>query len=775
MEELLELIARERQTGCRDGAVFGGFGAYLNQWARDRQQADLAALGDSYARTPLEEREELLDKIKTRLLLLPPEEEQKAEPSVPPRSAAVEKSKGPAAPPPVLSMPITTLPGCGSRRADLFARLGLHTLGDLLLYLPRDYRDRRTITPIAQAAIGSQVTLCGRVVGTEIVPTRGRVTILRCYLQDDSGMLPILWFNQNFLQKKLEPGTALRVYGTVERRFRKLELTVQDYQFLNEEQTGPAILPVYAATDGLSQKLLRSAVAGAYQRCSAYIEDLLPSRLREKRLLMERVQAIRILHFPENFGELEFARRTLAYEELLTLELALADQSCPPLQVDRPADRDGADNETILRQFSRELPFPLTQAQQRVIGEIYQDMSAPQAMSRLVQGDVGSGKTIVAAAAIYKCFRSQRQAALMAPTEILAGQHYQTLLPLLTKLGLTVSLLTGSTKNVERKAQISQLEAGVLDCVIGTHALIQEDVAFQNLGLAITDEQHRFGVAQRARLRRDASVDMLVMTATPIPRTLAMTLYADLNLSIIDQLPPGRKPVRTYAVDYSYEERVHRFMEKELAQGRQAFVVCPLVEESEKMDLDSAVRLYEHLQTQVFPNRRLALLHGKMKQADKEAVMQSFYQGHTDILVATTVVEVGVNVPNATIMVIRDAERFGLAQLHQLRGRIGRGVSQSYCILLHNAKTPVARERMRIISSTNDGFALAEADLQQRGPGEIFGKRQHGLPELRIADLSRDGDLLEQAKRDANAIRAGQIESTPALEEAVRQLTAWMV
>lgn len=770
MDELLELVVRERQNGYRDSAVFGGFGAYLSQWADRRQQVELVRLGENYAQTPLEGRGALLDQIETILGTLQPESNAPVQPD----PVVLEKAK-PAAEAPALAMPIQTLPGCGAKRADLFARLGLHTLGDLLLYLPRDYRDRRTVTPIAQAAIGSQVTVCGRVVGTEIVPTRGRVAILKCYLQDDTGILPVLWFNQNFLQKKLEPGTALRVYGTVEKRFRKLELTVQDYQFLNEEQPGPAILPVYAATDGLSQKLLRSAVAGAYQRCSAYIEDVLPARLREKRLLMERVQAIRILHFPENFGELEFARRTLAYEELLTLELALADQSCPRKRIDRPEDREGADNETILNQFVQALPFSLTQAQQRVIGDIYRDMSAPQAMSRLIQGDVGSGKTVVAAAAIYKCFRSRRQAALMAPTEILASQHYQSLLPLLTKLGLTVSLLTGSTKNVERKAQLSQLETGVLDCIIGTHALIQENVVFQDLGLAITDEQHRFGVAQRARLRRDTSVDMLVMTATPIPRTLAMTLYADLDLSVIDQLPPGRKPVYTYAVDYSYEDRIHRFIEKELCLGRQAFVVCPLVEESEKTDLDSAVQLYHHLQTQVFPNRRLALLHGKMKPAEKEAVMQSFYQGHTDILVATTVVEVGVNVPNATIMVIRDAERFGLAQLHQLRGRIGRGEGQSYCILLHNARTQVARERMRIISSTSDGFALAEADLQQRGPGEIFGKRQHGIPELRVADLSRDGDLLELAKRDAQAIRSGQVETTPALEEAVQRLTAWMV
>jgi len=778
MKELLRLIAREEQSGCCDSVVFGGFGAYLCDWAEEQALPELAALGRSYAALALDERKEALARMKALLEALPPQapapEEERAEapPSRPLPSRALPRQKEAV---PALSMPVTTLPGCGARRGELFARLGIRTLGDLLLYLPRDYRDRRAVTPIAEAAIGSQLSLRGTVLGTEIIPTKGRVTVLKCYLQDESGIMPVLWFNQNFLQKKLNPGTRLLVYGSVEKRFRSLELTVQDYQILGEDEQGGGIVPVYGATEGLNQKTLRSAVQAAYQRCRDYIEEIIPERAREKRMLMERMEALRILHFPENFGELDFARRTLAYEELLILQLALADQAQPPERIQRSPDREGAENDAILQEFAAALPFFLTEAQQRVIGEIYADMSGEYSMSRLVQGDVGSGKTAVAAAAIYKCFRSGRQAALMAPTEILATQHYQSLLPLLTKLGLTVSLLTGSTKNVEKKAQLSQLKAGVLDCLIGTHALIQEGVDFQDLGLAITDEQHRFGVAQRARLRRNSQVDMLVMTATPIPRTLAMTLYADLSLSIIDQLPPGRQPIRTYAVDYSYEDRIHLFLEKEISQGRQAFIVCPLVEESERIDLDSAVALFEKLQKEVFPQRRLALLHGRMKPAEKEAVMQSFYQGHTDILIATTVVEVGVNVPNATIMVVRDAERFGLAQLHQLRGRIGRGSQQSHCILLHNAKTDVAKARMRIISSTSDGFALAEADLRQRGPGEIFGQRQHGLPELRVADLLRDADLLEMARQDAQLIHEGKMESRPALEQAVRALVDFMV
>ncbi|MDO4731891.1 MAG: ATP-dependent DNA helicase RecG [Bacillota bacterium] len=767
MEEVLALIQRERQAGCCDAVVFGGFGLYLAEWAEERGLARLAEAGRCYAGLALEQRGAALAEMEEMLRALPPDS---AAPLPKPKPAAHPGAKAP-----ILSMPLTTLPGCGSRRAELFARLGLRSLGDLLLWLPRDYRDRRAVTPIGQAAPGSQISLRGTILGTEILPTKGRVTVLKCYLQDESGVMPLLWFNQTFLQKKLSPGRRLLVYGTVEKRFRSLELTVQDYQILEEGELGGGIVPVYAATEGLNQKSLRSAVSAAYQRCAAYIEDIVPLPLREKRMLMGRREAIRCLHFPENFGELEFARRSLAYEELLCLELALAAQAAPRAELQRPRDPSAPGDEELLRQFSAALPFSLTEAQQRVIREIYSDMSGSYAMSRLVQGDVGSGKTAVAAAAIYKCFRSGRQAALMAPTEILASQHYQSLLPLLTKLGLSVSLLTGSTKSVERKAQVSQLKAGVLDCLIGTHALIQEGVDFQDLGLAITDEQHRFGVSQRARLRRSNQVDMLVMTATPIPRTLAMTLYGDLDLSVIDQLPPGRQPIRTYAVDYSYEQRIYRFLEKEISQGRQAFIVCPLVEESEKVDLESATALFESLRQEVFPHRRLALLHGRMKPAEKEEVMQAFYQGHTDILVSTTVVEVGVNVPNASIMLIRDAERFGLAQLHQLRGRIGRGSQQSHCILLHNAKSDVARARMRIISSTSDGFALAEADLRQRGPGEFFGQRQHGLPELRVADLSRDEELLEMARLDAKAIREGQLESTDALEAASRKLLDFLL
>ncbi len=766
MEELLRLLDKEQAVGYTDSAVFGGLGAYLSAWAAEQSLPELALLAQSYQQASLALRPELLRQISAALAMV------KAPALVAKKPAPALAAPNPA----TLSLPLTTLASVGEKRAQTFARLGLKTIGDLLAFYPRDYRDRRSVTPISQAPVNSLVQVRGEIVGSESVRTNSGLPILTCLIRDDSGVLALIWFNQPFLQKKLTQGREILAYGKVEKRYGKISLTVQDYQLTDEENApGPGILPIYDGTAGLSQKMIRAAVTAAWQRGGKQLPELIPEALREKRMLLQRSEAVAAMHFPESFAQLEIARRSLAYAELLAIQLAVARNVVPPAKVVRATDQQDADNEEIYADFAAALPFSPTPAQERVIREIYEDMDRGRAMSRLVQGDVGSGKTAVAAAAIYKCCRREEQAALMAPTEILARQHYQGLLPLLTRLGLTAALLTGHTPAVERRAILSQLETGVLDCLIGTHALIQEGVNFRQLGLAVTDEQHRFGVAQRARLRGQEDTDLLVMTATPIPRTLAMTLYADLSFSVIDQLPPGRKPVRTYAVDYSYEQRIYKFLDQEIAKGRQAFVVCPLVEQSEKTDLDSATELFRNLSAGVFRHRRLALLHGRMKQAEKEAVMDGFYQGEIDILIATTVVEVGVNVPNATMMLIRDAERFGLAQLHQLRGRIGRGGEQSHCILMHNAQSDVAKERMKIISQTSDGFALAEADLQQRGPGEIFGQRQHGLPELKVANLFRDAELLNLAQQDAAQLHSGHIKTTPALEAEVGKLTALLV
>ncbi|MEG1500359.1 MAG: ATP-dependent DNA helicase RecG, partial [Clostridiales bacterium] len=434
-----------------------------------------------------------------------------------------------------------------------------------------------------------------------------------------------------------------------------------------------------------------------------------------------------------------------AYEELFLLQSAILKNG----KIIKKAGISHGHPGREWQDFLAALPFALTQAQVRVIGEILADMEAPQVMARLLQGDVGSGKTVVAAAALYCNYLNGYQGALMAPTEILARQHYQSLQSLLEPLSVRIALLTGKVSGKKRGELLASLEAGEIDIIIGTHALIQEQVSIPCLGLAITDEQHRFGVMQRAALSgREGLADVLVMTATPIPRTLSLTLYGDLDISIIDELPPGRQPIKTYAVSYDLEVRIFAFLEKEIKKGRQIFIVCPLVEESEKLDLENAVSLYENLQKQIFPHRRLGLLHGKMKSKEKESIMDDFAQGNLDILVSTTVIEVGINIPNATVMLIREAQRFGLAQLHQLRGRIGRGGEQSYCILMNNAKGNIARERMRVLCQSNDGFLIAEEDLRLRGPGDFFGTRQHGLPELKTANLFTDAALLEMARND---------------------------
>lgn len=757
--DLFDVIAKEKASGCHDAAVFGGFGLFLHNWAEAHGIQELARLAGLYAISASDARPALLAEIEACL------RQSEIHTDLPQKTATK-----PAAEQPAVQLPLTALPGIGEQRAALFARLGLHTLGDLLEYFPRDYRDRRQATSIAEAQIGSLVYLRGRVISAETARARSGKTILTCFFRDESGSMAAIWFNQPFLLRRLQKDVELAVYGRIENRYNNLSLVVQDYRIGKEIADTPPLEPLYALTAGLGQKAVQAAVRAAFQRCRGHLPDLLPENLREKRLLLHREQAIEILHFPEDPAMVEVARRTMAYEELFLIQLAIRRNAIPTKKIRRQA----IDDQALLNKFTSALPFSLTRAQLRVIHEIYADLDQPQPMSRLVQGDVGSGKTMVAAAAICKCCAAGRQAALMAPTEILAQQHFQTLVPLLLSQGLTSALLTGHTGAADRRLILAQAEAGVLDCLVGTQALIQDGVKFSQLGLAITDEQHRFGVAQRARLRGRPATDLLVMTATPIPRTLAMTLYADLRLSILDELPPGRKPVKTYAVDLSYEQRVYRFIDRETAKGRQAFIVAPLVEETDSVAAASATQLYAHLQKNIFPNRRLSLLHGRMKPAEKEQVMADFRDHKSDILVATTVIEVGVDIPNATVMLICNAERFGLAQLHQLRGRIGRGSAQSYCILLHQAQSELARERMRIISETNDGFRLAEADLQQRGPGEFFGQRQHGLPQLKIADIFRDAPLLELAQQDIQPLLAHGSKLPEAGEARLSRLLDYM-
>ena len=753
--DIRRLIEKEIKSGCYDSAVFGGFAAWVAAQATAAGQQQVADWAEAYAAASIAARPALLEEL--CVLLDKPGIWPTAADKPAPQAVSPQQQKA------SLAMPVRYMRQVGEKRAAILHKLGVETVEDVLFFFPRAYRDWRRHTPIAQLIYGETALVRAQIKESRLNHVKN-LQILKAWLTDESGMIAAVWYNQPFVQKQLTPGREIIVWGRLEKKYGYSELAVQEYEFPEQGFT-PQIVPLYRTQAGLPQKTLRQIIRQAMANYGRLLEDILPPALAQKHGFGSRAAAIKTLHNPEQFADVEAARAQLAYEELLIMQLAMRRSNR-----DRP--RQGlamTDDHDILPRFTQELPFQLTAAQQRVISEIYADMESQTSMSRLVQGDVGSGKTAVAAAAIYKCCRSGYQAALMAPTEILARQHYQNLTPLLARLGLSCEFLCGATTAKEKRRITEALAAAETDVLIGTHALIQGKVVFARLGLAITDDQHRFGVRQRAALRGDGSADMLVMTATPIPRTLALTLYADLRLSVIDELPPGRKPIRTDAVNYDYEQRIYRFIEKEVAKGRQAFIVCPLVEESEKLDLAGASELAQTLAKDIFPQRRVALLHGRMKAADKDAVMSAFAAGETDILVSTTVVEVGVNIPNATVMLIRDAERFGLAQLHQLRGRIGRGAEQSYCILLHQAQNDTARERIRVISASNDGFALAEADLRQRGPGEFFGSRQHGLPELQIADIFRDASLLTAAYDDAEAIRRGEYGAVDALMRQVEE------
>ena len=751
--DIRSLIEKEAAIGCHDSAVFGGFACWVAAQGEAAGLEELMEWAERYQACSQAARAGLLAELRELL--------ERLGPLPPAPSGAVKSALAPAKA--SLALPAATMRQVGEKRAAILSKLGVKTVEDLLFFLPRAYRDWRQCTPIAQLPYGEASLIRARVKESSLNRVRN-LQILKAWLADESGFVCAVWYNQPFVEKQLLRGREIIVWGRLQRRYGQSELAVDEYLF-PEGDFKPQIVPIYRTQAGLPQKTLRQLISSALNQYGRLLMDILPPGLAALRGFGPRLAAVRALHDPADFAAAEAARRQLAYEELLLLQLALRlsgqQRIRPGLAMSAAPD--------ILPAFERELPFTLTGAQHKAIEEIYVDMEATTPMSRLLQGDVGSGKTAVAAAALYKCCRSAYQGALMAPTEILARQHYHSLQPLLSKLGLSLEFLAGSTPGAQKRRIVTALAAGEIDVLIGTHALIQEKVRFARLGLAITDEQHRFGVRQRSALTQDSPADMLVMTATPIPRTLALTLYADLRLSVIDELPPGRKPVRTDAVGYQYEQRIYRFIDKELDKGRQAFIVCPLVEESEKLDLQSAVELAQHLREQVFPKRKVGLLHGRMKAAEKEVVMASFAAGEIDILVSTTVIEVGVNIPNATVMLVRDAERFGLAQLHQLRGRIGRGGEQSYCILLHQAASETARERMRVISASNDGFTLAEADLRQRGPGEFFGSRQHGLPELTIADVFKDAALLAAAHADADAVISGKYGPAEALNQLARE------
>lgn len=649
-----------------------------------------------------------------------------------------------------LNLNVQYIKGIGPKKAYRLRRLNVENIKDLLYFVPRDYEDRSEFKTLREGVNNEKISLEVIITGPGIVSRpRKNLSILKVPFKDISGFGKLVYFNQDYLKDKFKVGESYIVNG-------KLNKMGLEYQIMNPVFENPSeknrigrIIPVYPLTQGLTNLEIMSAIKNVLDEYLKYINESLPQDLLIKYNFMGVQEALYNIHFPMDKNSLQRARNRLVYEELLTLQLGLLN-----IKNDAIVNKTGIrfPYRTEVYDFIESLPFKLTGAQLNVVNEIISDMESDIQMNRLVQGDVGSGKTIVGIISMYKAVLSGYQAAMMAPTEILATQHYESISNILDKYDIKCELLVGSLSVKKKEQVLKDLKDGVIDIIVGTHAIIQENVEFYRLGLVITDEQHRFGVKQRAMLsQKGISPDILVMTATPIPRTLALILYGDLDISIIDELPPGRKEIKTFAVDKNMKERIYKFIDEQIREGRQAYIVCPLIEETES-DINSAEELYSYLKDEVFVNYKLGILHGRMNPKDKDDIMNKFKENDIQILISTTVIEVGVNVPNANIMVVFNAERFGLAQLHQLRGRVGRGEYQSYCILINESMNPISRERMRILQSSTDGFKISEKDLELRGPGEFFGTKQHGLPELKIANLIRDINILKVAQRDAQEI-----------------------
>lgn len=648
-----------------------------------------------------------------------------------------------------LQDPVTALSGVGEKRAETLATLGIETIEDLLSYYPFRYEDiqERQIQEINDQ---EKVTLKGLVVSPAVLNRFGyKKSKLSFRLMQENDVFMVSFFNQAYLKDKVVVGEEIAIYG----RWDAKRQTLNGMKILSSSSQNEGFSPIYHVNKSIRQTTLIQLIKQAFEQYYGYIEENLPQNLVDKYRLFARNEAMWAMHFPKTMEDHHQAKRRVIFEEFFVFQMKIQG-----LKTREKAEKNGLSipyDIQKLKAFIASLPFELTNAQKKVTNEICKDLLSPKHMQRLLQGDVGSGKTIVAAIVLYAATTAGFQGALMVPTEILAQQHYQSLAELLRPFEVNVALLTGSTKTKERQQILTDLKSGELDIIIGTHALIQDEVDFAHLGLVITDEQHRFGVNQRKVLREKGyKPDVLFMTATPIPRTLAITAYGEMDVSIIDEMPAGRIPIVTRWVLPKQLDQVLKWGQTELASHHQMYVICPLIEESESLDVENAQKIYEQLRDYYAPDYQVGLLHGRMKNDEKEAVMQAFKENQLQVLVSTTVIEVGVNVPNATAMIIIDADRFGLAQLHQLRGRVGRGSQASYCILVANPKNEVGKERMKIMTQTNNGFVVSQKDLELRGPGEVFGNRQSGLPVFHFADIVADAHILEVAKEEAQAIYA---------------------
>ncbi len=670
-----------------------------------------------------------------------------------------------------LSDPVTILRGVGPAKAKQFEALNIFTLGDLLCHFPRGYEDRTKLLQVAQLEVDRPACFRAMVMNTPRTNhIRKGLDLTKVQVADHTGRLSLTFFNSKYAVEHLEYGKEYIFYGCLTGDYAGYGMTNPIFEDIDSAAvTTRRVMPIYPLTAGLTNAAVLKAVRQALSICDPP-REVLPAAIRQRYGILGAEEAYRIIHEPRTMEEAAQARKRMIFEEFFVFSAGLS-----LMRAARAEKKTAPYENTDLSPFYHSLPFTLTGAQQRAIGEILADLQKGAPMNRLVQGDVGSGKTMVAAGAAYCAAINGKQSALMAPTEILAEQHYASLSALFAPMGITVALLTGSMTPKEKKQVREGLENGSVQIAVGTHALISESTVFQDLGLVITDEQHRFGVGQRSRLSaKGTDPHLLVMSATPIPRTLALLMYGDLEVSILDELPPGREAVDTFLVGESYRPRINAFIRKQVAEGHQCFVVCPAVEENDGLDIKSATVWAETLQQTVFPDLRIALLHGQMKGAEKEAAMAAFARQEADVLVATTVIEVGVDVPNATLMVIEDADRFGLSQLHQLRGRVGRGKAKSYCILTTHNRNPDTIQRLKALCKTTDGFKIAEEDLKLRGPGDFFGSRQSGLPAFHMADLSFDLEILKQAQEaSARWIEDAGTQDTPeaaALRSRVAEL-----